>query len=267
MITKEEITGVVGAAIFMILLLIILLFSFFSLASPPQDLGGIPVMFGNVEDASGYEEAPLREPTPPVQEIERPQNIPAQPSLITQSDEPSISVTEQKNREKEEEERKNQALLAEQRRQQEEAERKKREEEARSRAINREMSGLFGDNTSASRGTTEGEGTQGVSTGNASQGATSGVGGIGSYNLDGRSLGRGGLTQPRYTVDDYGTVVVNITVDPSGNVIDAEIGRGTNTPSSTLRNEAIKAARSTKFNSINSANNQQGIITYKFNLK
>ncbi|MDD3901378.1 MAG: energy transducer TonB, partial [Dysgonamonadaceae bacterium] len=58
-----------------------------------------------------------------------------------------------------------------------------------------------------------------------------------------------------------------ITVDPKGNVINAEIGRGTNTPSATLRNEALRAARSTKFESIPSTNNQQGTITYKFNLR
>jgi hypothetical protein len=41
-------------------------------------------------------------------------------------------------------------------------------------------------------------------------------------------------------------------------VIHAEIGRGTNTPSATLRNEALRAAKITKFNAINSTNNQQG---------
>ena len=127
------------------------------------------------------------------------------------------------------------------------------------------MSGLFGE-SSSSRGTTEGSGTQGVSTGNSPQGATSGTGGIGSYDLGGRSVGSGGLIMPSYTVNDYGTVVVNITVDPSGKVIHAEIGRGTNTPNTALRNEALRAARNTKFNAITSPNNQQGTITYRFNL-
>jgi TonB family protein len=73
--------------------------------------------------------------------------------------------------------------------------------------------------------------------------------------------------QPRYTVNDEGTIVIDITVDPSGNVIHAEIGRGTNTPNATLRNEALRAARSTRFNAITSMNNQQGTITYRFKLK
>ena len=271
MITKEKITGLLGAIIFTVLLLVILLFSYFTLASPSQELEGIPVMFGNVEEASGAEEPPMQEITPPVEKIVTPPKVtpPAEAPIIAQKNEQSIAIQEQKKKEKErvdQQEREKRALLAEQQRKQEEDARKKREEDARRNSINKEMSGLFGENTNGSRGTTQGTGTQGVSTGNSTQGATSGIGGIGSFNLGGRSLGSGGLRQPRYNVDDYGTVVVNITVDSNGNVVNADIGRGTNTPSSTLRDEALKAAKSTKFNSISSANNQQGTITYKFNL-
>ncbi|MGV8962146.1 MAG: cell envelope integrity protein TolA [Candidatus Saccharimonadaceae bacterium] len=272
MITREKITGLIGAIIFMVLLLVILLFSYFTLASPSQELEGIPVMFGNIENASGSEEPPMRDITPPPPVVEKviiPQKAPSKAPLIAQSNEPSLAIQEQKKKEKEridQQEREKRVLLAEQQRIQDEADRKKREEEARRSSINKEMSGLFGESTSGSRGNTQGEGIQGVTTGNSNQGAPTGVGGIGSYDLGGRSVGSGGLKQPSYNVDDYGTVKVTITVDPRGNVISAEIGKGTNTPSSTLRNEAIKAARSTKFNSITSANNQQGTITYKFNL-
>ena len=267
MITKEKITGMIGAAIFMVLLLVILLFSFFTLASPSDDLGGIPVMFGNMEDAGGYEEPPMVDITPEeVMEIPTPQNTPAEVPLIAQTDEASIVIKEQKRKEEEEKARQEEIKRAEERRRQAEAERKRREEEARKQAINQQMSGLFGENTSGNRGQTEGSGTQGVSTGSSNQGASSGKGGIGSYDLGGRSVGSGGLKQPKYTVDEYGTVVVNITVDPRGNVIAAEIGRGTNTGNTALRQEAVKAARDTKFNEISSPNNQQGTITYKFNL-
>ena len=259
-ITREKISGIIGTAIFFVLLLLILLFSYFSFASPPEELEGIPVMFGNVENASGATESPMNEivPTPAQPSPSVPQHSPNEP-LITQTTEPTINVAAQREAERRREQ------LAEQRRLQEEAARRQREEEARKREINQQMSGLFGEN-SGSRGQTQGAGTQGVSTGNASQGATSGMGGIGTFDLGGRSLGSGGLAQPGYSVNDYGTVVVNITVDPRGNVIHAEIGRGTNTPNNTLREEALRAARRTKFNSINSTNNQQGTITYRFNL-
>ena len=258
-ITKEKTAGIAGTILFAVLLLLVLLFSYFTLVIPPDELEGIPVMFGNVEEASGTTESPMNEISPaPAQRPSVPEYSPEEP-LITQQTEPTIDVTAQREAER------RKAQLAEQRRLQEEAARRQREEDARRREINQQMSGLFGEN-SGSRGETEGSGTQGVSTGNASQGATSGTGGIGTFDLGGRSLGSGGLAQPNYSVNDYGTVVVNITVDPRGNVINAEIGRGTNTPNTSLRNEALRAARRTKFNAINSANNQQGTITYRFNL-
>ena len=266
MITKEEIAGMIGAAIFMVLLLVILLFSYFTLASPLEDLGGIPVMFGSMEDAGGHEEAPMVDITPQqVEEIPVPENIPAETPLIAQADEPSIIVEEQKRIEQEERERQEKLRREEEQRRRAEAERRRREEEeAKKREISKQMSGLFGENTNANRGETKGDGTQGVSTGSSDQGAESGKGGIGSYDLGGRSVGSGGLKQPKYIVDESGTVVVNITVDPNGNVIAAEVGQGTNTGNSSLRQESIKAARNTKFNAISTPNNQQGTITYKF---
>ena len=97
-------------------------------------------------------------------------------------------------------------------------------------------------------------------------GKTSGIGGWGSYDLGGRSLGSGGLVKPNYSVDDYGTVVVDILVNPKGDVVEATIGKGTNTPNTNLRNEAIRAAKQTKFNKVLSVTNQKGTITYKVNL-
>lgn len=257
-ITREKIAGIIGTVLFAVLLLLALLFSYFTMTLPPQQLEGIPVMFGATADAFGLVESPMNEVTPTPSTPLLPEVTPDQ-SLITQTTEPTIDVEAQRQEEQE------QARLAEERRQQQLAEQRRREEEARSREINQRMSGLFGE-SAESRGNTEGTGTQGVSSGSATQGSPSGTGGIGSYDLGGRSLGSGGLIQPSYTVNDYGTVVVNITVDPSGNVIHAEIGRGTNTPDTSLRSEALRAARGTKFNAINSANNQQGTITYKFNL-
>lgn len=261
-LTREKISGIVGTVIFALLLLLILIFSYFTIISPPEELEGIPVMFGNVENAYGNVEPPRSEivPEPVQQRPSVPEHAP-EPPLITQTTEPTIDVAA-----KREEERRRQQQLAEERRREEEARKKRQEEEQRQREINRQLAGVFGE-ASGSRGETEGSGTQGVSTGSDTKGATSGIGGIGTYDLGGRSLGSGGLAQPGYSVNDYGTVVITITVDPQGNVIQAEIGRGTNTPNTSLRNEALRAARRTKFNAINSVNNQQGTITYRFNLK
>lgn len=278
MITKEKITAGIGTALFAALLLIILLFTCFTLASPPEELEGIPVLFGNREQAGGMIEPPMSEPVPKPAESSKPEIPEVAPDepLITQNREPTIEVRAQREEERKRERERlaeEQRQRIEERRRRQEEENRRREEEARRRKeetdraeINRKMSGLFGENA-GSRGETKGEGTQGVTAGNAAQGSPTGSGGIGSYDLGGRSLGKGGLVQPRYTVNDYGTVVVNITVDPAGNVIHAEIGKGTTTPGSVLRAEALRAARSTKFNAINTANNQQGTITYRFNLR
>ncbi|MDR2388444.1 MAG: TonB family protein [Tannerellaceae bacterium] len=92
------------------------------------------------------------------------------------------------------------------------------------------------------------------------------MGGYGTFNLNGRSIGSGGLPRPEYSVQEEGRIVINITVDPKGNVIFAEIGKGTNIDNSSLRQSALNAARKAKFNTISGSNNQSGTITYNYRL-
>lgn len=247
-----------------------------------EEMLGVPVMFGNVANAFGDDEPNGRgkgnqgsqvttsphvveEPLPMVESTSQ-KDAPfvsnTESELRTQDFEETIAIKEA-NRKAEEQK----AREAEEQRRKAEEERIARQEAETRGKINQQMAGLFGQGSgSGSRGNTEGEGTQGVPTGNASYGATSGIGGWGSFALGGRSLGAGGLIKPRYNVDDYGTVVVDILVDPKGNVVDATIGRGTNTTSSELKEEALRAARKTKFNEVSAVINQKGTITYKFNL-
>lgn len=249
----------IGTAIFAVLFFLILFFSYLKIVAPDNELGGIPVMFGNVEDAGGMSESPHSETVSTITEASSSSAKAVDEPLIAQKTESTIDVREQQR--KDEQKRRTQ----QEQRAQEEAKRRQQEAENR-RRIDQQMSGLFGENAS-NRGTTQGSGTQGVATGNSSQGAPTGVGGSGhTYNLGGRGVGPGGLVLPAYSVNDYGVVVVDINVDPKGNVIEARIGRGTTTPNTTLRNEAIRAARRTKFVEINSVNNQKGTITYNFKL-
>ena len=110
-------------------------------------------------------------------------------------------------------------------------------------------------------------GNQGSPFGNSDHGANEGVGGYGSFDLNGRSIGAGGLPRPEDTVKEEGRIVGNITVDAKGNVIFAEVGRGTNIDNASMRKSALDAARKAKFNSISGANNQSGTITYLYKLK
>ena len=154
-----------------------------------------------------------------------------------------------------------------------EAERKKQTDEQRRKeqAIRDRVAGAFG-STGGSENNNQGDaasgsGNQGSPFGNSDSGANEGVGGIGSFNLNGRSIGAGGLPKPAYTIQEEGRIVINITVDPRGNVIMAEIGKGTNIDHATMRKSALEAARKAKFNSIQGTNNQSGTITYRYSLR
>ena len=157
------------------------------------------------------------------------------------------------------------------RRRKEEAEKKRREEEQQRQqeAISNRVSNAFGMGNTPENNqgdATAGAGNQGSPFGNSDTGANEGVGGFGTFNLNGRSIGRGGLPRPTYNKQDEGRIVINITVTPEGNVIAAEIGRGTNIDNAELRKSAIDAAKRAKFNKINGTNNQTGTITYIYKL-
>ncbi|GAB6011440.1 energy transducer TonB family protein [Viscerimonas tarda] len=283
-ISKDKIVSIAGTIGVHVLILVLLLLYVIRPSSDhrwTEPLEGVPVMFGNVPDAFGDNEALGRgnnantttdtEAEAPNEAVAPQQQAVASPAtdnnaVATQDLEESVAVKEA--RKAAEEKKQQEAILAEREKAAKaEAERKAALEAEEKRNINSQMAGLFGDGTGdGSRGNTSGTGTQGVPTGNASYGNTSGVGGWGSYDLGGRGVGRGGLVKPSYTANDYGTVVVDIIVDPQGNVVEATLGRGTNTTSTSLKNEGLRAAKTTKFNPVSKAGNQKGTITYKFNL-
>ena len=282
---KDKIIGLgatIGFHLLIILALIFYTLDLTPMARTAEDLEGVPVMFGNVPDAFGDDEpfgrgngdvgaeeatSPnvVEDPIPMVENTAtktKPAVSNTKEAPVTQNLEETVAIKETKRKA---EEKKQQE--ADERRKKAEADRVAQQEAAKKGQINNQMAGLFGNGTgSGSRGNTEGTGTQGVPTGNASYGKTSGVGGWGSFDLGGRSLGSGGLIKPNYSVDDYGTVVVDILVNAKGDVVEATIGKGTNTPNTNLRNEALRAAKRTKFNTVSSVTNQKGTITYKFNL-
>ena len=110
------------------------------------------------------------------------------------------------------------------------------------------------------------QGTPGSTEGNSTQGKPSGSAGYGTWDLGGRDM-VGELPRPAYSIQEEGRVVVTITVDPEGNVIDTRINNRTNTTNLQLRQAAEQAAKRTKFNAIGGENNQTGTITYYFKLK
>lgn len=132
---------------------------------------------------------------------------------------------------------------------------------------------LFGRNRNTTSTSSEGEagdeGNQGDPTGDINSDNHSLGGGVGN-TPEYRLAGRYGIKLPRPSPDfkEPGVVVVQITVDQYGNVINAvPIAKGSTTLDSHLRALAQKAALSSKFNVKEGAANQVGTITYVFKLK
>ena len=262
---KGKYIGLLGAVLVHVAFIIFLFLMGFTLPEP-QEESGVPVMLGDVPQASGWSDPSLVEvETMPAEEVV-PQDAMEQ-ELITQDLEETVALTPESEKEAEKSE-KTEAEKAEEARRlaEERAERERREAEE---AARRRVSGAFGKGAKMeSRGDAQtGEGVQGSPAGNASSGASTGVGGYGEFNLGGRSIGAGGLPRPVYNVQDEGRVVVTITVNPAGQVIATEINKQTNTVNPALRKAALDAARKARFNAVDGLNNQVGTITYYFNLK
>ncbi|WP_421918418.1 cell envelope integrity protein TolA [Marinifilum sp.] len=177
------------------------------------------------------------------------------------------------DRKRQEEIRKQQEAEAERKRL-EEIERKKREEaerQAKIDAINNRAKNVFGqgNSSSSSQGVNKGSGNQGKENGSSNSDNYSGTGlgskGV-SYDLQGRnSLS---IPKPQTNLQEGGKVVVEITVDKNGKVVNARPGMpGSTTSNSALFDAARKAALKAKFNSDSSAPAyQKGTITYVFQL-
>lgn len=269
---KDDIYSIGGSVVFHLVIFLILWFSVLRSVIPEDD-GGVLVNFGNIDAAAGAfeprfsgSELPQQQTPPPP--VSQPQA--KTEDLLTQNIEESVSLEDEKKKEKEAKEKKEAAER--ERKQREEAERKRLEEERKKKeqAISNRVAGAFGighaDGGSQGDAAT-GEGNQGSPFGNSDHGENEGVGGYGSFNLNGRSIGSAGLPRPAYTIQEEGRIVVNITVDPKGNVLFAEVGRGTNIDNASMRKSAIEAAKRAKFNSINGTNNQSGTITYRYSFK
>ena len=249
-LNKDDIYSLIGTVAFHGVILLILWFTVLKTEVPDED-GGVLVNFGNVDAAAGMFEPkytgqePPQETTTPPPPVPEPQVETPKQELITQDIEESVALEDAKKKNEEEKRKKEQA-------------------------ISNKVAGAFGMGNAEgnSQGDAEsGTGNQGSPFGNSDHGANEGVGGYGSFNLNGRSIGAGGLPRPAYTIQEEGRIVINITVDPKGNVIFAEVGRGTNIDNASMRKSALDAARKAKFNSISGANNQSGTITYVYKFK
>ncbi len=288
---KSKIAGIIGTLLLHVLLLLFLWW--YTLSLPPQqEEGGVPVMLGNTELAQGDADPYTMTEVDvlPQPEAEVPEEVPASPEpevkqpLITQHEESPVKVKKEepkkeapKKKEEKKVEKKKETPKEvkpekpkEQPKEKTEAEKRAEAERAAAAAASSKIAGAFGKGSKmGSKGDGQsGTGIQGSPTGNSDTGKATGVGGTGTFDLNKRSLGPGGLPMPIYNVQDEGRVVVTIVVDPQGRVVSASINnKRTNTVNPQLRKAAEDAARKARFNTISGVDNQSGTITYYFKLK
>ena len=285
---KGEYVGALGALLVHVAVIALLILVSFTVPQPDEDAGGIPVMMGNVDAARGFddpslvdvdvldEEAPAPAQTQP--------ELPSEQDLLTQTEEETVTLkpkTEEPKKEtvkpKEVVKPKKPVKKPEKTEAEKAAEAKRlaeakaeRERKAAEEAARKKVAGAFGKGSqmTGNKGTSaSGTGTEGSKEGNSSTGAKTGTGGYGTFDLGGRSLGTGSLPKPAYNVQEEGRVVVNITVNPAGQVVATSINPQTNTVNSVLRKAAEDAARKARFNTVDGVTNQTGTITYYFNLR
>jgi len=254
--------GFIGTCLFHGLLVVLLLFMAFRTPLPLPAEQGILVDFGNSNTGFGNFEPRMSDPAP----------VQSQPAASTSNRSEQQTLTQDVEES---------AVLPEQRREppREQTRNETRNETPRDtppaevpapveRTVDaRAMYPGRGDpsSTATSQGEAGGQGNQGVPTGAPNvhvYGEGIDVGG----GLAGRGI-VGGMPRPVYNVQDYGVVVVAITVDRDGNVTRAVAGaRGTTTPNSVLHQAAERAARQTKFARNPNVLEQTGTITYTFKL-
>lgn len=278
---NNRLQGIIGTVVVHLIILLILFVVTLHAATPDEE-SGVPVMLGSAELSQGDADPYTLTEVDVLDELQ-PETAPADPSvetpseqeMLTQDLEETVAMKPQKKPVKPKTE-----VKAPPKKQPEQpkqptktpeqiaAEKRAAAEKAAAEEAAKKIAGAFGKGSSmGNRGTgTTGSGVQGSSTGNSNTGKSTGVGGVGSWDLNGRSL-TGSLPIPVYNVQDEGRVVVTIVVNPSGRVISTSINKRTNTVSTALRRAAEEAARKARFNVIDGVNNQTGTITYYFKLR
>jgi colicin import membrane protein len=289
---NERKAFVATVVIFMLLLLALFLWKL-STNVREEFEGGIVVDFGTTETGLGEDNSSLGEPSSGESDIPEPvqQTVtspvtptPPSPSVkpVLTADNQEIALEKKKKQEEErlkkEEEQKKKLQAEAEAKAKAEAEKKKQQQEEFKKKMAEGLKGVKGagaggTGTGTGEGTSKPGGNQGDPNGTpgAPKGQGSGMGtgqgasGVG-FSLSGRKM----TVKPNPVVEGnkYGKVVIKITVDKSGNVIDASFtSGGSTTTDSYLVSLSIREAKKAKFdNAPTAADEQFGTITFTYNL-
>ena len=234
---------------------------------------GIEISFGNSATGGGIPSGIVAPATEPAQPVSPPPSSgsPSNNDLMTQEDESDVQLREEQDKAKKARE---EAMAEQRRREQEQREQEQRDKEARERAEAerlakeqqaRDKASQFG---SLFGQTDNPDGANGGSRESASSGTKGnplghGISGGNEWKLGGRSLS-GDLPKPSNNFKQEGKVVVNITVDANGKVIQARAGQGTTISDEATKQLAVKAALQARFNTVDRPDKQMGTITFTF---
>ena len=257
--------GLIGTIFFHGMLLILLLYLAFSTPLPLPAEQGILVDFGNSNTGLGNYEPRMSDPAPVQPQPVTPRTTQQQEQTLTQDIEETVAVPEKPKTQPKETQKETPKETPKVTQPDEQPKPVERTVDQRAMYPGR------GDaaSTATSQGEAGGQGNQGVPTGAPDIHVYS-EGGDAAGNkwaLSGRGL-VGRLPLPAYNVQDQGVVVVEITVDKDGNVINVRPGvSGTTTLNKILLDAAEKAARQAKFTCNPNAITQTGKLTYIFKLQ
>jgi TonB family protein len=276
--------GIAGTAILHLGVFLLLLLVAFTVSPPPKSETGILVNFGTDETGLGTIE-PSGEPMPQEAASTPPSRSPLQSDdqpLLTQNNEDAPEV---KKADPDAEKRRLERIETDRIRREEERIRKEQEAERKrveaeqqrtTDIMNRTRNALANAKNSGTSSTSEGiaggTGNQGDPRGDVNSKVRGTGGGLGdrgniSFDLGGRGVQK--LPSPKYDYQEEGRVVVEVSVDRQGKVIQAIPGvKGSNILDEYLLKVAKEAALQAQFEvDANAAEIQKGTITYNFKLK
>ena len=252
---KSKRKGIIGTILFHALLMVAFLFMGLKYQDPPPAEEGISINFGFSEQGVGeVDSESTEELTEIVEEEIIEQQIESTEEIVTQSlvETPVVEKTEKKKKVIKKEEPKEEVI-----------------EEKKPEVNKKALYPGSKKTKTTSEGKKKGDGNQGSIDGDPNSEVYEG-GGIGkngtAYQLGGRKVEF--KAKPIYNLQVEGKVVVIITVDRLGNVINAIPGaKGSTTLNKQLLQRAKTAALKTKFDPKQTApTNQQGKIVYLFSL-
>lgn len=265
---ERHIVASIGTLLFLAIVFLLLWLIKLHAYQPEQE-EGIEVAFGEVEEAGGYmaeqsEAVPLPAPEPAAPDVA---SAPSDNDLMTSEDEETLALRKaaeeaekarkQAEAEQQRKAREEQARLEAERKAREAAEKERKAKEAAEIAkANSLIGGLGFGNT----GNTSGSGD---TVGNGNKGNPAGHGNVGgnSWSLAGRDV-KGEFPVPEKGKYVPGKVVIEIRVNPQGQVVSARETTGGNISDPATVEAMLKKAREVRFTPLNQLQDQIGYITY-----